>query len=161
MECLNCNNKKLKKIKRTHNYKECGLNNVVLKKVEFHVCSKCGSEYTNFGGIDKVHKLISQALLEKKALLTGQEIGFLRRELGLSKKIFAGRLGCDEETVRRWEAGKHISTSTDRLIRMFVTLNTPDLDHETHDKVAKSETNKNYKFVNINVNTKVPILAYA
>ena len=66
MECLNCDNKKLKKVKRAHNYRECGLDNIVLKNVEFHVCNKCGSEYTNYGGIDKVHKLISQAILEKK-----------------------------------------------------------------------------------------------
>ena len=137
-----CDNKKaLKREKITHKYKECGLDNVTLVGVEHHRCDQCGEEYFGFGNIEKLHEAIAHVLLQKKDLLNGAEVRFLRKHLGYSGTMFAKLIGYDDATLSRLENGAQPVTRTfDHLVRfMVVSKLTPDRNYDLHDLILKGE----------------------
>ena len=56
----------------------------------------------------KNYKLIAQILLKQENQLSGREIRFLRKHMGMKAKDFAERLGVKNVTVSRWEQGETI-----------------------------------------------------
>jgi putative zinc finger/helix-turn-helix YgiT family protein len=113
--------------KITHKYKECGLDNVVLIGVTLFRCVDCGEECFDFGDIVALHEVIAEILIMKKDLLTGKEIRFLRKRLGLSNTVFAEKiLGCSYETLSRIENGKQsVTEQMDHFVR-FIASNRID-----------------------------------
>ena len=102
-----------------HHYTESGLQNVWLKGVEIFEC-KCGEKFAFIPCSQELHKLIAKILLQKKDQLSGSEIRFLRKHMGLKAKDFAKRIGVMNVTVSRWEREETIPPKTiDRLIRYF------------------------------------------
>ncbi len=51
--------------------------------------------------------------------LTGAELRFLRKEIGLSQKRLADLLGSTEQTVSLWERGRRMPKAHDRLVRVI------------------------------------------
>jgi transcriptional regulator with XRE-family HTH domain len=61
------------------------------------------------------------ARISDELKLSGQDIRFLRRAIGVKAVDLAGFLDVTPETVSRWENGKElISTNADRVLRMRV-----------------------------------------
>lgn len=96
----------MKAIKGTYQYKESGLDNVYLVS---------GYEYSEGQGenraviihdIDGLHEAIGRFLINERKSLSGNEIRFLRHELGLSQNALARLFDVTEQTVRRWEQDK-------------------------------------------------------
>ena len=135
MKCVQCDNhKSLKKRATTLKYKQCGLDNVTLRGVEYFKCDQCGEEYFGFGDQEQLHALIAHVLLQKKGLLIGKEIRFLRTYLGYSSGIFAKLAGYTKETLSRFENGKvPISKTLNILIRALVATKLPDRRYDFHD----------------------------
>jgi putative transcriptional regulator len=134
------NNRPLKKLKVTHKYKECGLDNVTLSGVEYSRCDKCGEEYYGFGNMEKLNQAISSVLLRKKNFLTGNEVRFLRKHLGYSGVIFAKIIGYDASTLSRIERGlQPVTKAFDRLIRFIVVSKLPDRNYDLHDQILKND----------------------
>jgi putative zinc finger/helix-turn-helix YgiT family protein len=103
-----------------HHYTESGLQNVWLKGVEIFDCNKCGENFAFIPCAQEIHNLIAKILLEKEDQLSGREIRFLRKHMGLKAKEFAKELGVGNVTVSRWENGEFSpSESFDRFIRLF------------------------------------------
>ncbi len=103
-----------------HHYTESGLQNVWLKGVEVFECNKCGDNFAFIPCAQEVHKLLAEILLQKEDQLSGREIRFLRKHMGMKSKDFAERLGVKNVTVSRWEHEETIPPTTiDRLIRYF------------------------------------------
>ncbi len=101
-----------------HHYTESGLDSVFLADVELWECL-CGEKAVGIPALPELHRVIGEALARKPALLTGPEIRFLRKNLGLASKDFADLLGVDKATVSRWENGKQVpDRPTDRFIRL-------------------------------------------
>lgn len=119
MKCPTCNNAEMVCGKVKYHYQESGLDNVYLEGTDVCQCPACKEEIVSIHAVPELHNLIGKALTEKKSMLTGREIRFLRKNAGLSAKKFAGMIGVDNATVCRWENGEQNHASqNDRLIRL-------------------------------------------
>ena len=118
MKCPECGNI-MKKAQRDYRYKESGLHNLVLRGIPVYEC-KCGNVVAEIPAIELLHRMLADRLFRKPALLTGNEIRFLRKEMGFKAVEFAQLLGVNKVTVSRWEnQTKPIGTTSDRLIRFL------------------------------------------
>lgn len=131
INCPNCQRNHETKIGEYH-YTESGLPNVWLLGVEVFDC-ECGENFAFIPCIQELHKLIAQILLTQENSLSGPEIRFLRKTMGLKAKDFATFIGVKNVTISRWEHGE-ISPpeTTDRLIRLFyaANMNLPEVAQE-------------------------------
>lgn len=119
LTCDRCNGT-MKPTVKDCRYSESGLPNVILQGLRVYVCESCGEETPEIPNLLYLHRVIAKALLTKPALLTGPEIRFLRRHVGLKAAEFADQLGTTPVTVSRWETGAvAIDPKTDRLIRLL------------------------------------------
>lgn len=117
MVCPRCKKAQTPKVGE-HHYVESGLTNVWLRGVEILQCA-CGEETVSIPRILELHKVIGKTLLEQGNQLSGQEIRFLRKHMGIKALDFAARLGVDKATLSRWENDKEKpSELADRLIRL-------------------------------------------
>jgi len=131
IKCPECGETKTTTIGDYH-YKESGLRNLWLEGVEIFECS-CGQKFAIIPCVPELHGLIAQDLLRQKDQLSGREIRFLRKHMGLKAKDFAEYLGVNNVTVSRWERGEERpSQPTDRLIRLFYAgmMNLKDIVHQ-------------------------------
>src|SRR4051794_15927542 len=79
-------------------------------------CRSCGQLLFDDGADEQ----ISIALRQQLRLLLPEQIRRNRKQLGLSQREFAERLGIAEETVSRWETGALIqSRAMDNLLRIY------------------------------------------
>ncbi len=121
--CYSCG-KKIKVIKnKPYKFDECGLN-VVLYGITQYVCPACKETYAAIPNVDKLHRIIGMHICKKrKALLTPDEIKFLRKDLQLQSKELAVIMGVTASTVSRWENGKKfIGEVHDRLLRSIYLM---------------------------------------
>jgi putative zinc finger/helix-turn-helix YgiT family protein len=119
--CPKCG--KLRETSRSdYKYLESGLDNVIICDIDMIKCS-CGEESALIPRILAVHEAIANCLLEKETQLTGKEIRFLRKEMGLRGKDFANLVSVNNATLSRWENGKTTpSVKADRLIRVLYAV---------------------------------------
>lgn len=104
--------------RRTVDYPESGLDNVQLTNVPVWVCSN-GHEEIEIPAVTELHDVLAQLIIRKPAGLTGPEIRFLRRRVGIQAKDFAQRIGLTPVALSRFENGRHrISRRIDLLIRL-------------------------------------------
>ena len=107
-------------IHKTTDYRESGLDNLQLVDAPIWECGN-GHEEIEIPNAEQLHQLLTSLLIRKPALLRGTEIRFLRKELGLSGRAFAERLGMTPEHLSRLETGGRSITSTiDLLVRLAV-----------------------------------------
>ncbi len=104
---------------KKYHYTECGLDNVYLingfDEMEFD-----GETVYAVHDTDGLHQVIGEGIINKTRLLSGQEIRFLRKEIGLSQKDLGKVLGKTDQTVANWEKNKGYvqSQAEDIIIRM-------------------------------------------
>ncbi|WP_459614957.1 helix-turn-helix domain-containing protein [Bordetella sp. 2513F-2] len=98
-----------------YHYTECGLRNVWLAN-GYTVREFDGEEAISIDDADELHRVIGRSLACKPRL-TGLELRFLRKELGLSQRRLAEMLGTTEQTVSLWERRGRMPTGLDRLFR--------------------------------------------
>lgn len=104
----------------TYHYTECGLDNVYLHNISI-VSDVNGEQVFQIPRINQLHNLIAQCLLNKKGLLNGKEIRFLRTNAGLMQSGLSKLLGKEAQAVGRWERNEHpIDRTTDMLLRMII-----------------------------------------
>jgi len=120
MKCLFCNKAEMLCEKKQYHYKESGLDNVYLEGVEIFLCPSCNEELVSIPAVPELHSLIGKHLIEKKSLLNGKEIRFLRKNAGLSAKHFSKKMGVNNSAMSCWENGEQrLTSSNDRLIRLI------------------------------------------
>jgi putative transcriptional regulator len=108
----------MKMVNGIYQYTESGLDNVFLASgYSFKGNSRQGRSVV-IHDIDGLHEAIGRVLIEDRKILAGQEIRFLRHELGMSQSTLAQMLDVTEQTVRRWEQDKlPIPRTADATIR--------------------------------------------
>lgn len=89
------------KEERLH-YKDCGLDNVYLRS-GFTREDYDGETYVTVEDIDGLHKAIGLHIVLDRKAPTGQEVRFLRKEMGLSQAELAKKIGTTDQSVARWE----------------------------------------------------------
>ena len=134
MICPKCG-KKMGKTIGNHQYKESGLNNVLLKNISFYSC-KCGKKFPVIPKILDLHGLIAALIIKNPKPLTGKELRFLRKEMSLRANDFARKLGVNKVTISRWENDNEpISITADKLIRSIFIL-TKEGEEDQHFRKA-------------------------
>jgi putative zinc finger/helix-turn-helix YgiT family protein len=119
--------------RRNYRYTESGLSNVILQGIEVADCSKCSNTDVIIPRMAKVHRAIAQALVTSPARLTGDELRFLRKHLGLNGDQLGSYLHTDRTKISKWERGQdRIGPATDRLIRLLAAA----LDSELRPSVS-------------------------
>ena len=153
MKCPKCG-QEMKKSKGDYIYKESGLDNVRVKNINLYHCS-CGIEIPGLKNIEGLHRVIARFLVKKKTPLTGKEIRFLRKEIGLRAKDLATMLGVSPVTVSRWETDtEKPEISKDKLIRLLYIQKMQEQRKEVFQgsfEGLKSITSKKYEPMKIAV----------
>jgi putative zinc finger/helix-turn-helix YgiT family protein len=118
--CWSCE-KPLKVIKgKPYHYTESGLKNIILHGINQYECTACGEKAAEIPRVEDLHFVISKILVCKKTLLSGCEIRFLRKEMGLKSNVMAKILSVDPSTLSRWENAKGpVDESSDKLLRVI------------------------------------------
>jgi putative zinc finger/helix-turn-helix YgiT family protein len=121
MKCDVCSKGEIRtKVRQTYRYKECGLDNVYLLNIEFRVCDACGIKVPRLKSMPELHATIARAIAMQPCSLRGQDIRFLRKQLGYSAREWATLLRTDASTLSRWENDQQeIGTQSDTLIRLL------------------------------------------
>src|SRR5580704_19446226 len=132
-ECTNCEEQVIPE-RRNYRYSESGLSNVILQGVEVADCPKCGTSDVIIPRMAKIHRAIAQALANSPARLTGEQLRFLRKHLGLSGEQLGRYLHTDRTKISKWERGEdQIGPATDRLVRLLAAA----LDRELRPGVSE------------------------
>lgn len=123
MRCLGCGGGTKARRSYKYHYTESGLSNLFLGGITVHTCVKCRAEYPELPAIQNLHAAIGKAILAQREALRGEEVRFLRKEMGIKAKDFAEMLGVTKVAVSRWENSKKpLPSVTDRLIRCVFLL---------------------------------------
>jgi len=119
IRCLECGKKEVRpatlhhQVQRNHDGR---LYDLTIDDLPVTKCNACGNVFFTEESDDR----IVVALRELLALLTPEQVRANLKELGLSQKEAAERLGVAPETVSRWLCGSVIqSRAMDNLLRMF------------------------------------------
>jgi putative zinc finger/helix-turn-helix YgiT family protein len=118
-ECTDCG-ERVAAERRNYRYTESGLSNVVLQGIEVADCPKCGNSNVIIPRMARIHRAIAQALANSPGRLTGEQLRFLRKHLGLSGDQLGRYLHTDKTKISKWERDEdRIGTATDRLVRLL------------------------------------------
>jgi DNA-binding transcriptional regulator YiaG len=139
-----------------YHYTESGLTNVWLANGFTARKTKYG-EGVSIHDMDGLHRALAQALTNKPRL-TGAEVRFLRKEMGLSQRGLGGLLGVTDQAVALWERKGRLPRTADRLLRLIYIEhdkgNAPivsfiermnDLDQKDHERIIAEEAKDGWK----------------
>lgn len=118
MRCYECG-QTMEGRKGEYKYTECGLDSVTLKDILVYHCTNCNALVPEIPAAGVLHRVIAMRILNKRSLLAGAEIRFLRKLCGYSVNDFAAMLGSSKSVISRFEKSG-CGEQNDRLIRMLV-----------------------------------------
>jgi DNA-binding transcriptional regulator YiaG len=99
-----------------YHYRECGLKNVWLKN-GYTVKDTPYGKGVSIQDVEGLHRFIG-TLIARRPKLTGPELRFLRKEMGLSQKALATFVGTSEQNVSLWERRGRVPQAADRIIKL-------------------------------------------
>jgi putative transcriptional regulator len=106
-------------VKQPIQYVGCGLDEIWLAS-GYELETIDGEQTIAVHNLDGLHAAIGRSLVQRKKLLNGKEIRFLRRQIDLTQSELARLVGCDAQQIARYEKGQNkMSGPTDRLLRML------------------------------------------
>ena len=91
---------------RNYRYTESGLSNVILKGVEIAECPKCDNSEVTIPRMAKLHRALAHAITNSPARITGEQLRFLRKYLGMSGDQLGEYLHTDKTKISKWSAAK-------------------------------------------------------
>lgn len=100
-----------------YHYTESGMQNVWLENGYTIRKTKHGKG-VSIHDVEGLHRSIGRALA-RKPHLTGSELRFLRKEMGMSQSALAGLVGTSEQNVSLWERRGRMPRTADRLMRLI------------------------------------------
>jgi putative zinc finger/helix-turn-helix YgiT family protein len=137
MDCSNCG-APARVVHSTYELKEVGLKNVVLQGIEIVKCPMCKNEDPIIPNMNGLMRALALAVIEKPYRLTGEEVRFLRKYLGLTGEEFSRLIHVDKTTLSKWENNDdRIGDQSDRLVRL-VALGLGEGLKEESERVIRS-----------------------
>jgi putative zinc finger/helix-turn-helix YgiT family protein len=120
--CSNCG-KPARLTNGSYHYEDIGLDDVTLEGIDLIHCDHCGNEDPIIPSIERVHDAIAHAVISKPGRLTGKQIRFLRKYLGMNGRSAAAALQVHPTTLSKWENGDDpIGPQSDSLLRALVSV---------------------------------------
>ncbi len=117
-----------------YRYTESGLDHVIIKDVQF-LADDAGEACVTIPNVNGLHKAIACGIVRRTNGITGQELRFLRTEMGMTQAELAAMVHREPLAVSRWERGESpIDSNAEALIRLQAAkqLDLPaDLDIKT------------------------------
>ena len=102
-----------------YQYRECGLDNVVLDDWPMFVCGNCELKLPRLPNAESVAAPITRNIVIQPGRLDGDTILFLRKAMAITSTEFAAMLRVERGTVSRWENNKsNIDGLTDLRLRL-------------------------------------------
>ena len=102
----------------TYKYTGCGLDNVIIKDVDF-IVDDHGEQIVRIVNINGLHKAIARSILNRPSGVTGPELRFLRTEMGMTQAEMANLVHREPLAISRWERGENpIDSNAEALIRL-------------------------------------------
>lgn len=100
-----------------HHYTECGLQNVFIEGLEIVVDDE-GDEVITIPAVNELHHVIALGVVSHEHGITGDELRFLRSEMGYTQAELADLVHHDKQSVGRWERSEYdIDSSAETIIR--------------------------------------------
>ncbi|NTA84903.1 helix-turn-helix domain-containing protein [Agrobacterium tumefaciens] len=100
-----------------YHYTECGLQNVFIDGLEFLV-DDAGEQVITIPAINELHHLIAKGIVSHKHGMSGEELRFLRTEMGFTQSELAAVVHHDKQSVGRWERSEFdIDSAAEAIIR--------------------------------------------
>jgi DNA-binding transcriptional regulator YiaG len=143
-------------MKKGYHYTESGLTNVWLLNGYAIRKTKYGTG-VSIHDVDGLHRALARALANKPHL-TGAEVRFLRKEMGLSQRGLGELLGVTDQAVALWERKGRLPRTADRLLRLIYVEhdkgNAPivgfirhlnELDQKNHEQIIAEEAKGGWK----------------
>jgi len=100
---------------------------VLLKRIEVIRCPHCGNIDPVIPDLNGLMHAIAFAVIGFPCRLSGEQVRFLRKYLGISADEFSELLHVDRTTLSKWENGQEIGPQSDRLIRLVVLSKSEEL----------------------------------
>jgi DNA-binding transcriptional regulator YiaG len=99
-----------------YHYNESGLRNIWLVNGYVEKRTSYG-EAVSIRDVDGLHKCIGSVIAEQPNL-SGPELRFLRKELGMSQRELAEFVGTSEQNVSLWERRGRVPRAADRIVKL-------------------------------------------
>lgn len=120
MKCDLCKGNIVTQSNQRHNYTESGLDNVYLDNIELLVCRKCGDQSPVIPRILDLHAAIARSIALQATPLRGEDLRFLRKQLGMRARDWSRLLRVDTSTFSRWENNEQqMGAQSDALVRFL------------------------------------------
>ncbi len=120
MRCDICKGNTVTRKGQRYHYMESGLDNVYLDSIDLIACEACGDESPAIPRILELHAAIGRAVALQQSPLRGEDVRFLRKQLGLRARQWAGILKVSVQTLSRWENNEQkIGPQSDALFRLM------------------------------------------
>lgn len=101
----------------SHHYTECGLQNVFIEGLEI-VLDDDGDEVITIPAVNELHHVIALGIVSHENGISGDELRFLRTEMGYTQAELAELVHHDKQSIGRWERGEYeIDNSAEAIIR--------------------------------------------
>lgn len=139
MNCSNCSGQS-RVTHGNYQFKECGLDNVVLCGIEIVKCAECENEDPIIPAINELFQVIALALLTKPYGLAGEEVRYLRKYMRLTGDQFSRLLHVDRTTLSKWENNEdRVGNQSDLAIRMLAMSHNEGLRNRIQEIVKQFE----------------------
>lgn len=100
-----------------HHYTECGLQNVFIEGLEI-VLDDDGDEVISIPAVNELHTVIAFGIVSHQSGISGDELRFLRTEMGYTQNELAALVHRDKQSIGRWERSViEIDSTAEALIR--------------------------------------------
>lgn len=100
-----------------------GLPNVYLAGVKYWICRECDGQTVEIPAVKSLLFAIAESLVKKEGVLTGQEVRFLRKEVGKKAADFAALINKTPEHFSKLENDLvPLTEDTDKLVRLTYTM---------------------------------------
>jgi transcriptional regulator with XRE-family HTH domain len=96
-------------------YPESGLDNVELRNVPVWVCGN-GHQEVEIPAVQDLHNLLAHLIVRQPAPLSGRDIRFLRKRVGLTARQFAAQIGRTPEWISQVENSRAVLDRTNDLL---------------------------------------------
>jgi len=133
-----------------HHYTECGLQNVFIEGLT-PVIDDDGDEIITIPAINELHHIIALGIVSHEHGISGDELRFLRSEMGYTQAELAELVHHDKQSIGRWERSEYeIGSAAEAIIRRLaiekLSLNVQSgIDELSRRSVPSAQT----QFINI------------